>query len=561
MNEDISSRTLCLDPETEESSSCLTVWQKYGLSHLRYGMFQSSLLVTEDDGEYSFSFTQDGETILKRLLEFSDAGIELLSIIVKTGGFYYNRPDDSKSTAVLTNIDDIVGDCSISESATEACYQFLEKYARERAHLVDGETDYVFQHVDAGRMVTLPKVRWEIFNEDNITETDWLGWKAWGSLLAIHEDEEAANVSKEMGELSNRIATVILEENPDANITFTGMSAHYGPIFNTEDLSIFIPHLDSPLYEGSNFHPYSDNDPVEGRENLILERWAAMEGLLSSYSFLSDKDMHITEYGETIEIYDPACTAGTNGNYTQDTSNLNKNWSRGYGETEHAHLFSRETLTLLSLPAKTIKPYGLITQENESAGRYANTNGSGGYECWHSHSNYNFNLVERIAGTGFFSGKDEPSQYRLNDAGLAYTTIGKYLSVNGSSPYATTITSSDDQIDINNAYYNSFFFENGAGQYVLALWWYDTYNYSYDHAAEWMNYYTGINDDGFSGKRKHAIKINSGATTGFSNVTRAKLVYLDGSAEENLSLGKDENGNIYVYGVVMGGLPVMVVLE
>lgn len=561
MNEDSELRTLCLDPETKELESCLTAWQKYGLSHLRYGIFQSHFTVTKSGGGYSFAFTEDGEMVWKRLLEFSDAGVEFLNIIVKSGGFYYDNPDDATSTTSLTAIDDIVGDCSASDDAKEACYQFLAGFARHAADLFDGETEYVFQHVDAGRTVTLPEVKWEIFNEDNITETDWLSWSAWGSLLTNYDAAEAARVAEEMAELSNRLATVILDENPDADITFTGMAAHYGPVFNTDDLALFLPHLESSLYGGSNFHPYTDGDPVEGREQLILERWAETEALLGSYSFLGEKDMNITEYGETIEIYDPACTAGTNDNYTADVSNPNMDWSRGYGQTEQAHLIARETLTMLSLPAKTIKPYGLITQENESAGRYANADGSGGYECWHSHSIYNFNLVERIAGTGFLSGVDEPSQYRLNDAGLAYVTIGKYLSANGSSPYTTAIASSDDQINIDNAYYNSFFFENGAGQYVLALWWYDTYNYSYDHATEWMNYYTGVNDDGFSGQRKHAIKINASAVTGLANVTGAKLVPLDGSAEESLTIGKDDDGNVYVYGVVMGGLPVMVVLE
>lgn len=563
MNEDIAMRTLCQDPATEELESCLTAWQEYGLSHLRYPMLQSSLLVTSDaeTGEYSFSYTEDGETILKRLLEFSDAGITFRNGIIKVGGFYYDRPDDTTSSAVLSDVDEIVGDCSATDAAKEACYEFMAAYARKMADLFDGETEYTFQYVDAGRTVTLPEFEWEIFNEDNITETDWLGWEAWGSLLDDHETTEAASVAEEMAEFSNRLATVILEENTDANITFTGMAAHYGPVFNTADLAIFIPHLDADLFNGSNFHPYTESDPVEGRENLILERWAAAQTLLDSYSLVSDKDMHITEYGETIEIYDPACTAGSNGNYTADTSSPNLDWSRGYGATEQAHLIARETLTLLSLPAKVVKPYGPITQENESAGRYADADGSDGYECWHSHSIYNFNLVERIAGTGFLSGQDEPSQYRLNDAGLAYATIGKYLSLNGSSPYATTTTTSDDQIDIDNAYYNSFFFENGAGQYVLALWWYDTYNYSYDHAAEWMNYYTGVSDDGFTGRRKHAVKIAASAVPGLSNVTGAKLVALDGSAEENLNIGKDDDGNVYVYGVVMGGLPVMVVLE
>ena len=87
----------------------------------------------------------------------------ILSNPIYYGYFKYNDPDDGKSWAVATYVNDLPDLTGIRSESEQNTY-LMKKYARYLAHLFNGTTTYTFQHVDAGTVVTAPKISsFEIF--------------------------------------------------------------------------------------------------------------------------------------------------------------------------------------------------------------------------------------------------------------------------------------------------------------------------------------------------------------------------------------------------------------
>lgn len=548
LNEDLPIRSLCTDPLEGDEIACLSsLNSRYGTNGYRWGLSPGHLQATlnADGTDYDFALTESGEIYLNRVVEFSGYGMDMLAILQKDGTVYYDDPDDGRSWAVGTSVNELPDPAGV-RSETEQAYYLMEKYAHFWTGLFNGTTTYTYAHIKSGASAVLPKVtRWEIFNEDNINETTWLDLPAWG-----HEEDAAARaaIAEEMADLAEDMARIVKADIPDAEVSFTGMAAHYGPVFNTDDLSDYLVHLDSSLFDVANFHPYADMVRAENREDVVRSRWDETVSVLSAHGF-SGKDVIFTEYGNTREIYDPGCAYDADlGRYaTQSSANLD--WERGYGEEEFGKLIARETLTLLGLPVAMVKPYGAHNYANESHGFSAEADGSGGYECWRSHSLYNFHFFERVGGTGILSGVDEPTKYEANDAGTAYLTIAKHLAV--SNPVETSISSTDAFTATSGDYYRAQAFDLADGSHAVALWWCRDYNYGVN--VPWMGYMGA--DAGFEEKRVFNV-----ALTGMTDVNSAKLVRLDGTPEESIPVSV--SGAITtLQNVVVGEMPVLVKLE
>ncbi len=530
----VAQRTLCIDPFTDETIACSTLATRYKASSRRHGLYSTYLTATLNGSDYDFSFNEDGEVFLKRLLEMDATGCRINILLVKPTGFMYNSPTDSKSWAVSTAPDDLTDPSGTRTGEDQGAY-ISEKFARFAAEYFTGTKSYTFQYVDAGTTVTLPKIdEWEIFNEDNITETTWAGWGAWGS---IEDDTEADEVAHKSANIMNAMAAAIKEKISDAKVAYASFAAHYGPVFNTDDIELIAQYIDPTVFGINHFHPYVNNDPIHGAEDLVKERWEAAKESLAKYD-MDDYQLDIGEYGFTREIYDPACVYSSTTGIYEKTSTPNLVWSRGYGETELSKLLSRQTITLLSLPASGVKPYGQYTGEAQSWGKNINADGSGGFECWRSFPSINFWYYERVEGTGILSGNDEATTYTLTATGKVHTVISKYLSE--SSPKETTTTVSLDTNEFLNV--NAFGVSDGT---IIAMSWYRAYDFVYD----FMDYVSGVKDDGST-----AVKVFD--VTPSVSFTSATLISLTDGSETSLTV---ESG--VVKSVPVGALPVLVKLQ
>lgn len=548
-NEDIAIRSLCEDPIVGDEVSCMTLNDRYDMHGYRFGLSPGSLKaeLNADATDYDFSLTESGEITLSRVVEMDGYGLEMLALLQKDGTVYYADPDDGKSWDVLTGIDELP-DPTGARDTTEQAYHLMEKYARFWTEMFSGSTTYTYEHIKSGTSVVVPKVTlWEIFNEDNINDTDWLDLGSWD-----HEEDAAERraIAETMADLAEDMSEIVKSVIPDASVSSTGLSA-YGDSFDTETLADYFAYLDPADFDMTNFHPYADGIRREEIESTLDSLWDTAEATLSTYGF-SAKPPLFTEYGFTHEIYDPGCEYDASlGRYVAAAS-VNEDWEKGYGETEFGKLIARQTLSLLALPARMIKPYGAHTYENESHGFNAEDDGSGGYECWRSHSLYNFYMYDRVAGTGILAGKDEPSRYQANEAGKAYLTLAKYLSV--SNPMETTIESADDKDAGENDYHHAQVFDVGGGSYVLALWWYQ--DYTHGGNATVMSYVYGANDEGFTEERLFNV-----ALSGVDGVNSAKLVRLDGSGTEAALEVLQASDGVVISSVPAGEMPSLVVLE
>lgn len=538
-NPDITMRSLCTDPLTYESISCLDLGVRYNNNISRWAFFQNRLTVKKsDDGtDWEFSLNENGELNLKRLLEFTDLGYQVNATMVKSGGFMYDDPDDEKSWEVTTEVNKLADPLG-KRSELEQDYYMVERYAATIAKLFKGDTSYTFQYIDVGKTVTLPKISYyEIFNEDNITGTSWAGWDAWGS---IEDDAEAATVAESMADLQALLSNAILAHIPDAKISYSGLASHYGPVFNTDDLTLLATHLMKNSFTLNNFHPYANEDQDTGKEDLIKQRWAATEAVLASQGIAS-YDTFFGEYGYTKEIYDPACVYDTTKRINVRTDTPNMTWSRGYGEVEHAKLFARHTATLLSLPAYGVNPYGVQTLENEAWGYDINDDGTGGLECWQSSTAVRFEIFDRIADTGILANKDdEPTQYELNQAGVAFAIISKHLAkANG------LITTHSHELG-QDEFLNTEVFALGEGHYAMTVSYYRTY----DYGTNYMDYMSGAKDNGFTDLKQFDFTID-GLT-----ITSATVVSLADGKKTSLTV----SGNV-VEDVVVGAMPVILLFN
>lgn len=539
VNTDITMRSLCTDPLTGESISCLDLGSRYDNKIFRWAFFQNHFSVkkTADGTDWEFSLSEDGELYLKRMLEFTDLEQQVNATLVKSGGFMYEDPDDGKSYEVRTEVNKLP-DTLGERSELEQNYYLMEKYAATIGSLFKGTTSYTFKYVDAGKTVTLPKITYyEIFNEDNITETSWASWDAWGG---IEDDTSAATVAESIADLQALVSNAILAYIPDAKISYSSLAAHYGPVFNTDDLTLLGTYLDKKSFTLNNFHPYANTDPIHGKEDLIKKRWAATESVLSALG-MGSYDTFFGEYGYTKEIYDPACEYDSSKRVNVRASTPNLEWSRGYGDIEFANLVARQTATLLSLPGYGINPYGVQTQENEAWGYSINDDGTGGLECWQSSTLVRFELFDRVKDTGILANKDdEPTQYKLNRGGVALAILSKYLA--RANPLVTTQSHSLGQ----DEFLNTELFALGDGRYAMTASYYRTYDYGTDY----MDYISGAKDNGFTDKKQFDFTIEG------ISVTSGEVVSLVDGSKTTLAVS-----NNVVEDVVVGALPVIVIFN
>ncbi len=540
-NSALAMRSLCVDPLTNETISCLDIGPRYNSTIFNSGIPQSYLNVELNSAntDYEFSLNAIGEGWLKRVLEGAAKGFSFKAILVKSGGFMYNSPTDAKSWAVATEGTLLTDPTGTRDSEAQE-YYLLEQYARFVADLFTGTKEYTFQYVDAGTSATLPKIgMWEIFNEDNITATSWattlwVNANPWGKIADTTVAKEIA------GKLANVMAAMsgaIKESISDAEVSYASFAAYDGPVFNTGNIATIGSVLDASAFDLNNFHPYANMDPINGKEDLIKKRWQVAQETLTAYG-LDNYDTVFGEYGFTHEIYDPACIPDVITGIYQKTTTLNLKLVRGYGVGEYAKLTARETIALLSLEAEAIIPYGMMTFEAQSWGKSINADGSGGFECWRSFAPINFNLYDRVAGTGILSGKDEPTTYTLNAGGVAHAITAKYLSV--SDPITTTWSSTlnDDE------YLNADLFSVSDGT-ILALSWYR----AYDYGTDFMDYMSGVKDNGFMDKKIFAI------TPSGISFSSATLISLEDGSEQSLLV---QDGTIQA---PVGAMPVLIKLS
>lgn len=478
-------RSLCLDYFNGNAEmNCWDFLVKYGVSRWRYNipLDQIKTSLSETTTTYSFEFydgvyddQKEPVTELRHLAEAAEKGMEILLIIDANGeGVYWWG--NNEYNAYWDDTGNLNDDYDpTSNDNTDDATQSIELMRQLTTWLVtefDGAHSYMFSDKTE---VSLPKINyWQVGVETNIVEPQW------------YDDLS----DKEEADYLTTIAKAIKTVNSAAVIE-TSLNPYNSAIHQTFDydyLENVLSKVDASYYTHFNFNMFNDGDEIRPEE------WQDDYTLLQKESYFSKwktKTLSVGAYDYLFNIYDPSCNID--------------DWERGFGMHKFSKLLARNVLSGLALPTEDLYDYLLFSSEGWG-GRTLKYD-----DCWRS-GGYMTNVFDRVSGTGILDAKDDPSQYELNEAGVVYFTIAKYLST--SSPSSVTI---DDG-------YAATYLENPTGKYIV-LWKVPTKKY----AEDFMSYMGGYADEGEQGSQLVDMTLK-----GVSGITTATRIPLDGSSQKTL---------------------------
>lgn len=488
-------RSLCIDPFDDTQLPCFVLMVKYGITRIRNYIPNDYLnfILNEDPDishdNYQFSFhtgsyenKQEPDSILHHFKSIVDSGMHILMIAdYGAYGTYFDKHYDGWfDTAGLLN--DALDPTPDNDSDDPAqIIDLIQETARFMVNSFNGQTDYTDSH---GETFILPLINdWQIGVEHNLGgEAPWF--------LALNADEQA--------DVLEKTASAIREADPNAT-TQTSLSAnntqYTSHTFDDEYIESTLSKIDPETYTHFNFNT------LHG-EGLQPEDWIDGLAELKAQNYFSgwkNKILTVGAYDVSIHSYNPNC---------------DKEWIRGFGERYQAQKIATEVLTLLYMPIEAM--YDFVIFDNEGwAGGNLNFD-----EC---RINSGSQLFNRVSGTGNLDGKDEASIYQVNPAGLTYFIIGKYLSK--SNGLETKVIS---QENIHAAAYKTF-----DGKTYLAVW----QVISDIYATTYMNYETGLYDNGLNSDRKIDVNL-SGLTT----TTAMQISLTDGAQSELAVSGSQIQG-------------------
>lgn len=561
-------RTLCKDTlNADEQKSCYKIFSDREMKVFRGGISTSYLEASYNstNTDYEFRLTDTAEFMYgTRYQQAFDQGALLGALIVFPDG------PDSKITMssslhrdYCATITDTTNSCCYSGGKRRSgdtgwsCYlsdfpdptkkrtdtkeqalYMTKKYAEYATTLFNGTTVYT---KDDGTTMTMPKPKFfEVFNEinggsyrDGDVTVSWLSTPL---------------TQTEFLSMINSVADGIHETDPNARISTPSILGHthlkYNyDIIDTDYLKNTIGSFSSSFTDVS-LHPYVT---YPSTPEDILSEWETTKTILQDAGW-GDRTVHTTEWGYTQNIYDPYCNS-TSGTYSihDDAVTTQPNWTRSWGENEHAKLVARQTLVHASLPFQYNFHYGIFSSEAEYGGYDIRT--SSGYVCWKMGGTANFYLMDRIDGYGIFSGKDEPTIYQPSTSGVAYLTLGN-LKIE--DPYTSSISAETPRSDDSTEHYYSSAFKTKDGGLAVGVWFYKNYLYT-DGSSDYINFYTGTKDDGFTETRLHDVTL-----TGLPIAPQTVIIqYLDGTSE-TANTEKAADGSLVVKGVVFGEMPVII---
>ena len=107
--------------------------------------------------------------------------------------------------------------------------------------------------------------------------------------------------------------------------------------------------------------------------------------------------------------------------------------------------------------------------------------------------------------------------------------------------------------------YHSAMFQDGDGNYILALSFSRSYEYADGSANDQMNYISGVHDAGFREFRPHDVGIAVPASWTVDNLVSAEVIRLDGTRPRPIRFTTDADASrVTVNGVVLGEKPVLI---
>jgi hypothetical protein len=506
-------RSECVDDfDGGTAINCWAFLTKYGVNRMRYAIPSSYFKTTLSGTTYSFEFRDgfvtnklEAGTLLRRFAEASDYGMDILMIVEADceGQYWWDGGWQDcywdKNGNLNAAFDPTPSDASDNVANEMELYR---QYTVNLATIFDGTHQATF----STGTIDLPKVdAFEIGVETNISQSIWYDGFTDAEEMAFLADQAAAIKSV------NPDAIVETSVNPENSSTVQAYPYDY--------LESILSGVDPTNYTHFNYNTF--NDGYEVKPEDWITAWPELQGE-SYFSGWKDKKLSVGAFDYGHAAYDP---------YSECKQTT---WDRDnqHGIAASSKLMARMLITNLTLPNEDIYDYTLFSSEGYYGGNITY------HECWRSEDGMG-NIFDRVPDTGTLSGKDEPTQYKLNEEGTAYMTIAKNLSI--SSPYATTVASDDTTL-------HATLFKDKDGGKILALWQRDPYKYGTDY----MSYMNGQWDDGYTAKR--AVKVTVKNLTAAS----ATLIRLDGSAEESLTVTTSGSDAVISNVILEGDMPVLI---
>lgn len=508
-------RSECLDDF--DGGTALNCWEfltKYGINRMRYAIPSSYFKTTLSGTTYSFEFRDgfvtnkmEAGTLLRRFAEANAYGMDILMIVEGScegqywwdGGWqdcYWDK--DGNLNAAFDPTPNDTSDNVANEM------ELYRQYTVNLATIFDGTHQATF----STGTIDLPKIdNFQIGVETNIAQAIWYNNFTDAEEMAFLADQAAAIKGV------NPSANVQTSVNPENSSTVQAYPYDY--------LESILSGVDPTNYTHFNYNTF--NDGYEVKPEDWLTAWPALQSK-TYFSGWKDKKLSVGAFDYPHSTYDPYpdCNQTT--------------WDRRqqHGIAASSKLMARMLLTNLTLPNEDIYDYTLFSGEGYYGGNITY------HECWRSGASMG-NIFDRVTDSGSLSGKDEPTQYKLNAEGVSYITIAKNLSI--SSPYATNVDSNDTTL-------HATLFKDKDGGKILALWQRDPYKYG----ADYMSYMSGQWDNGYTSKRAVSVRLKDVSTVS------ATLIRLDGSSEESLTVTASGSDTVISNVVLDGDMPVLIQL-